>query len=157
MVAAEKQNKRVGALRVAFRNRDSGLHGARSQAVLSTMSRALTTEKRVKSIVLPARSALDRDLAWSVASSTCVEASSGGSSNGPGLSALSWCRGFGYAPDACAKESAGGALFSRVKEKDAEIRAAANFVHNAATQKSNAWGEDLTQRSAVKTRALSGS
>jgi len=62
----------------------------RSHTLLINISPARTAANSVKYMDLPARSVLDKDLAWSEALSTSFEPSSGGSSNGPGLITWRW-------------------------------------------------------------------
>lgn len=62
----------------------------RSHTLLISISPARTAASSVKSMDLPARSPLDKDLAWSEASSTSSKPSSGGSSKGPGLITWRW-------------------------------------------------------------------
>ena len=83
MVAAEKQNSAVGAVLGTIRSFERLSGDKRSQALLITMSRARITVNNVRSMVLPAKSALDSDLALSVASSTSTGSKFDGSSKGP--------------------------------------------------------------------------
>lgn len=74
-------------------------------------------------MVLPAKSIRDNDLALSVASSTSSEASSGGSSKCPALVKTGSAEGFLTADVSCDLASE-GALFSKLKDIDAERSAA---------------------------------
>lgn len=121
IVAAEKQNKVVGSLLAAMRSRDLGFSD--EVAVPTAMSRARTTAKRVKSMVLPARS----DLVIKNALFVWAEHGSGGSSNGPSL----------VKSDAASKTVGGvrllGALLSSLNETEADISAAKNLANSLTT------------------------
>jgi hypothetical protein len=85
MLAAEKQNKAVGAALESWFSLDEDFQGRYVPELFNITSSALITANKVKSIVLPAKSPLDSDFASSVTSSTSNEFGSGGSSYGVGL------------------------------------------------------------------------
>lgn len=116
-MAAEKQKSEVGSLLVALRRREEGL---REEVVVPTItSKARMAAKRVRSMVLPARSGFD-------IKAMSIELSSGGSSNGPGANLLSTEVRSWTSEDPLLA----GALFSNLKDTDAEIKAARNLASN---------------------------
>lgn len=116
-MAAEKQNSGVGSLLVALRSEEEGWRV--EVVVLIRMSRARMTAKSVRSMVLPARSGLERVV-------TSTKPSSGGSSKGPGANLLRT----GVVSDAANAAVLVGALLSSLNDTDAEMRAARDLANN---------------------------
>ena len=125
IVAAEKQKRTRGA------EQDTGfeypVEGIRSQPILVRTSNARIVAKRVKSMVLPARSARDNDLALSVALVTSFKPISGGSSKGPGFTRSRWVvESLSVRPaDDDGKDVR---PFKRTKATEEEIKAAMNLT-----------------------------
>jgi len=155
IVAAERPNKMVVVLRETVPSFEGGFRDGRFQALLMMMSRARMTEKRVRSMVLPARSIRDSDFALSVASSISCEGVSGGSSKGPGLTTSRWLRGCDT-PILLGGARFDGALFSNLKEADADTRAAVNLANSPAILKSIEFGAVRKIRSIPMIKALKG-
>jgi hypothetical protein len=113
------------------------------------------TEKRVRSIVLPARSALDSDLALRLVALISLEPVSGGLSNGPGSMKSRWlevCDDLSELTDV----GCGETPLIRVNEADADMMAAMNFARRLAALTLLVVGTFCARRNNSTIKALRG-